>query len=114
MRTFLKFTIVLIVIASYSSCTSAYLASSWTKSGYTAQPYKKILVLAIAKSTSNRAAVEGSMVKELNKKGYHAVSTLDVFPNFNPGMKLERAVMVQKLKENNIDGMMILSLLDVK
>lgn len=114
MKNILKIFSASYLIIMLSSCSSALLTSSWTKQGYTAKTYKKVMVLAIGKNTSGRAVVEGAMVKELKKEGVNAVSTLDVFPNFTPDVKLEKSAIAQALKEKSVDGLLVLSVLDVK
>lgn len=118
MKSFIKIGSAIFFIALFTSCTSTLLTSSWTKEGYTAQTYKKILVFAIASKTSSRAAVENAMVTELRKQGYNASSSLSVFPDSPnlpaPDQKVSKEQLAQKLKENNVDGLLVLSLLDVK
>jgi len=115
MKSLLKISATFVVIAFFfSSCSIALLTSSWSKQGTTPQQYKKILVLAIGKNTSGRAAVEDAMIKEFKVKKINAVSALDVFPNFNPEVALEKAAVAQALSDKGIDGFLILSVLDVK
>lgn len=114
MKTFLKFFFLLTSAAMMTSCTSTLLTSSWTKQGYTPKTYKKVAVLAIGKNTSGRATVESAMVKDLQAQGISAVTAIDVFPNFSPDVKLEKEFVAQKLNENHIDGLLVLSVLDVK
>ena len=99
-----------------TSCSTARLTSSWTNETYTPQKYNKILVFAIASQTSNRAAVEGAVTQDLNERGIHAVSSLSLFPQSqNAGgqqQMLSREELAQKLKDNNVDGLLVLSLLD--
>jgi len=68
---------------------------------------------------SNRAAVEGAITNELKKKGINAVSSLSLFPGSQKAMAeqqntISREELEQKLKDNNIDGFLVLSLLDMK
>ena len=74
---------------------------------------------AIASKTSNRAAVEGAMVDEFKKQGFHAISSLSVFPGSQKAfseqqIKISKEELAQKLKEQNVDGLLVLSLLDKK
>ena len=75
-----KFCAFLLPLLLLTSCRTAVLTSSWTNDTYTPQKFEKVLVLAIASKTSNRAAVEGAMVDEFKKQGFHAISSLSVFP----------------------------------
>ena len=103
----------------FMSCSTARLTSSWTNETYTPQPYEKILVFAIAAQTSNRAAVEGAMTSEFRKHGINVVSSLSLFPESQnavngPQLKISKEELTQKLKDNGIDGLLVLSLLDRK
>ena len=74
-------------------------------------------MFAIASQTSNRAAVEGAVAQEFNERGIKAVSSLSLFPQSqNAGGEqqsmISREELAQKLKDNNIDGLLVLSLLD--
>lgn len=109
----------LLSLLLFTSCGTASLTSSWTNDTYTPQPYEKVLVLAIASKTSNRAAVEGAMVDEFKKQGINAVSSLSVFPESQNAFsekqsKISKEELAQKLKEQNVDGLLVLSLLDKK
>ncbi len=112
-------TLSLVVISTFTSCSSARLTSSWTNDNYTAQPYDKVLVFTIASKTSNKAAVEGAMTAEMKKQGINAVSSLSIFPAKLNGAnsqqnKISREELAQAMKEHNIDGLLVLSLLDKK
>lgn len=115
----LKFLAFLLIPLLMTSCRTAVLTSSWTNDTYTPQKFEKVLVLAIASKTSNRAAVEGAMVDEFKKQGIHAISSLSVFPGSQKAfseqqIKISKEELAQKLKEQNVDGLLVLSLLDKK
>jgi len=119
MKNLLKLSAILIPMLLLSSCSSALLTSSWTNDTYTAQKYEKILVLAIASKTSNRAAVEGAVTDELKKQGINAVSSLGLFPASQNAFseqqtQISKEELALKLKDNNVDGLLVLSLLDKK
>jgi len=117
MKFAINFSAFVLLAVMMTSCSSARLTSSWTNETYTSQKYNKILVFAIASQTSNRAAVEGAVTQDLNERGIHAVSALSLFPqtqNASGGQQgmLSREELAQKLKDNNVDGLLVLSLLD--
>jgi len=119
MKNLLKLSAILIPMILLSSCSSALLTSSWTNDTYTAQKYEKILVLAIASKTSNRAAVEGAMTNEFKSQGINAVSSLSVFPASQNAFseqqsKISKDELAQVLKDHDVDGLLVLSLLDKK
>lgn len=114
-----KFCVLLLIPLFLTSCRTAVLTSSWTNETYTPQPFEKILVLAVASKTSNRAAVEGAMVDEFKKHGIQAVSSLSVFPGSQKAFadqqsKISKEELTEKLKEQDIDGLLVLSVLDKK
>lgn len=115
----LKFFAFLLFALVFTSCGTASLTSSWTNDAYSPQRFEKVMVLAIASKTSNRAAVEGAVVDELKKQGIQAVSSLSVFPGSQNAFseqqaKVSKEELAQKLKENDVDGLLVLSLLDKK
>lgn len=117
MKRLAPYSALLLLAMMFTSCSSARLTSSWTNETYTPQKYSKVLVFAIASQTSNRAAVEGAMTNELNKHGINAVSSLSVFPSSHhlseeQQARIPKEELAQKLKDNNIDGLLVLSLLD--
>ena len=117
MKFLLNLSVVLLMATLLTSCSTARLTSSWTNETYTPQPYEKILVFAIAAQTSNRAAVEGAMSNEFRKHGINVVSSLSLFPESQnagagPQLKISKEELAQKLKDNGIDGLLVLSLLD--
>lgn len=119
MKNSIRFSLLFIVAGMISACSSTRLTSSWLKEGYTAQKYNKILVFAVTSKVSNRAIVETAMADELKKAGVNAVSSIYIFPlsqNVTPEQlkAMPKEELVQKLKDNGVDGLLILSLLDKK
>jgi hypothetical protein len=119
MKCLIRLSAILSFVTLFASCSTALLTSSWTNDTYTTQSYDKVLVFAIASKTSNRAAVEGAMVNEFKKQGINAISSLSVFPatqhvQAEQQSKISREELAQKLKDHNIDGLLVLSLLDKK
>lgn len=105
-----------------TNCASTKLVNSWTDQENTPQAYKNIGIIALFPNSSNRYVTEHAMVDELKAKGLNGMSTVDVFPlaaRLNQaGNKLEnsdaiRETVVSKVKENNIDALMIITLFDV-
>ncbi len=119
MNHLLKFSVLLLFGLVFTSCSTASLTSSWTNDAYSPQKFEKVMVLAIASKTSNRAAVEGTVVDKLKKQGIQAVSSLSAFPGSQNAFseqhaKISKEELAQKLKEQHVDGLLVLSLLDKK
>ena len=106
-------TAVLFFITSCST-NGTNIVSSWTNENYQSKTYKKILVLGISEHNSNRAEVESAIVKRLFKKNIPAVASLSLFPPQLQVTPVSEEKMVSAIKSNNIDAVLIVSLLDIK
>ena len=106
-------TAVLFFITSCST-KGTNIVSSWTNENYQSKTYKKILVLGISEHNSNRAEVESAIVKRLFKKNIPAVASLSLFPPQLQVTPVSEEKMVSAIKSNNIDAVLIVSLLDIK
>lgn len=123
MRTFLTFSVVLILTA----CSpSTKLVSSWSESGHEPHKFQKLMVMAVFPNMETRAAAENAMVDALVAKGVRAMVTYDAFPlagNAKDLMEMARdsAQMEElkqgfreKVKRKGADGLMIISVFDVE
>ncbi|MBW2144949.1 MAG: hypothetical protein JRG75_11235, partial [Deltaproteobacteria bacterium] len=81
---------------------------------YQNKTYKKILVLGVSENNSSRAEVESAIVKRLFKKNIPAVASLSLFPPQLQAAPVSEERMVSAIKSNNIDAVLIISLLDIK
>ncbi len=108
----------------YSCGSMTYVTDTWSAKGFTGKKFKKLAVLAVTKDNMlARRTIEDAMVKELKASGYNAVVTYDLlaydaFDKNKDGKvddKKEAEAMIRdKMKENNIDGIMIMKLKDTK
>jgi len=112
-NTFLLITAVLFFITSCSTKGTS-IVSSWTNENYHSKTYKKILVLGVSENNSNRAEVESAMVKRLFEKDIPAVASLSLFPPQLQAAPVSEERMVSAIKSDNIDAVLIVSLLDIK
>ncbi|WP_319500392.1 hypothetical protein [uncultured Draconibacterium sp.] len=118
-----KFSYLILALSCLlASCASTKLINSWTDKENTPQQYKNIGVTALFPNSSNRYVTEHAIVDQLKEKGLNGMSTVDVFPmatqaiNSEEIMKHSEAVrksVVTKVKENNIDALMIVTLFDM-
>ncbi|MBW1850380.1 MAG: hypothetical protein JRJ15_02920 [Deltaproteobacteria bacterium] len=106
-------TAVLFFITSCST-KGTNIVSSWTNENYQNKTYKKILVLGVSENNSSRAEVESAIVKRLFKKDIPAVASLSLFPPQLQAAPVSEERMVSAIKSNNIDAVLIISLLDIK
>ena len=106
-------TAVLFFITSCST-EGTNIVSSWTNENYQSKTYKKILVLGVSENNSNRAEVESAIVKRLFEKDIPAVASLSLFPPQLQAKPVTEEKMIDAVKSNNIDAVLIISLLDKK
>jgi hypothetical protein len=72
------------------------------------------MVLGISKNNSNRAEVESAIVKRLYEKNIPAVASMSLFPPQLQAKPVTEEKMLGAVKSNNIDAVLIISLLDKK
>jgi hypothetical protein len=108
--------LLIAVLFFLTSCSTkdTNIISSWTNENYQGKIYKKILVLGISENNSNRAEVESAIVKRLFKKDIPAVASLSLFPPQLQAAPVSEEKMASAIKNNNIDAVLIVSLLDIK
>ena len=104
------------VLFFITSCShkGTNVVSSWSNENYQSKTYNKILVLGISENNSNRAEVESAIVKRLFEKNIPAVASLSLFPPQLQAAPVSEEKMIGAVKSNNIDAVLIISLLDKK
>jgi len=105
--------LALLIVAAACTSTSNIIAS-WKDEAYKGpKDYKKIAVVALAYNESNKLTFEQVFVKRLNYLGYGAMYGSKILvPSV---VKNENKDMLEKMmKENGVDAVMIMSLLQVK
>jgi hypothetical protein len=104
---------LLIFVAACTSTTN--LVGVWQAPDYTGPKpeIKKIMVVALSQNESSKVIVERMFIERLQYLGYEAEYGSNVLvPSI---IKKENKEMIEKMmKERNVDGVIILSLLDVK
>ncbi len=83
--------------------------------------FKKVAVLGVSGDIVKRSAVENAVVQELKKFGINAVSGSNILPDSfidsNSDGKVDsenKAAIQAKFKEQGVDGVFVISLMDVK
>ena len=104
------------VLFFITSCSpkGTNVVSSWSNENYQSKTYNKILVLGISENNSNRAEVESAIVKRLLKKNIPAVASLSLFPPQLQAAPVSEEKMISAIESNNIDAVLIISLLNKK
>jgi len=121
MKNKIIFFLAAILLLGCSSSNQMQVA--WKTGDYPPMTFKHIGVLAVLKSDEARIDVEEGVVNALRAKGIRATVTWDIFPFANKpdvikkmnltGEQLRQAI-VQKVTEQQMDGLIIVSLFDSK
>jgi len=103
----------IMVTAGISSCSSTKTISSWRAADAKTKPYHNIMVwgLLTEKDSSTRRQMEMHLVNDLVSKGYHAVSSLDVYKE-KAYKKLTSTEILNEFKATGIDAVITMALLD--
>ncbi|CAN5234276.1 hypothetical protein BH09BAC6_BH09BAC6_21430 [soil metagenome] len=107
-------TIFAIIIATgIYSCSSTKITSSWKAENAKTKPYHNIMVwgLLTEKDSSTRRLMETHLVNDLVSKGYHAISSTDVYKE-KAYKKLTSAEILDEFKSTGIDAVITIALLD--
>jgi hypothetical protein len=116
-------TVLLAVIILVSCGASTQLTSSWSNKKVESKHYNKLGVIAIFPNESNRYLTERALASDFKAQNINAVPTYEIFPfagkagqvmakSENPEALKER--IKNKVKENNFDAIMIITVLDSK
>lgn len=102
---------------------STKLTVSYIKEDLQPKKYNKLAIVALANSDPNRLVLEEALAAEFKKMGVNGISTFNIFPlagrpDVVAEMNLDAETIENHIREtvqkNNIDALMILSLLDSK
>jgi len=106
-------TVALLIAACLCSCSSTKTTSSWKAENAKTKPYHNIMIwgLLTEKDSSTRRQMETHLVNDLISKGYHAVSSLDVY-KAKAYKKLTSLEILDEFKSTGIDAVITLALLD--
>lgn len=106
--------VMAIGLLSLAACTSTKLTSSWKTPDARLQQEKKIMVIALVppKERNLRVQMETSLVSELKKEGYNAVSAYATYgPEDELGKGDEKAA-VRKFRNSDVDQVMTIAMVD--
>lgn len=108
----------------YSCGSMTYITDTWKSKGFTGKKFSKLAILAVTKDNIvARRTIEDAMSRELKASGINAITTYDIlaydaFDKDKDGKVDDKTaaekMIVDKMKENNIDGIMIMKVKDTK
>ena len=101
---------VIAFLLLFTSCASTKLTGSWKDDQYSGT-IKKVLVIGMSKKSTVKRLFEMEFARQFKALGIDAVSGFRVLPS---EFKLDKAVLVAKVKELNIDAVLITRLIDKK
>lgn len=105
----------LIALAGCSSANRTVITGAWDNPDYAVTSFNKILVLGLSDNQSARAVVEQTVADELQSAGFTAVTAVQNFTKDElDAMKGDKDLATQRLNEIGVDGILIMSVLDVK
>ncbi len=95
------------------SCSSTKINSSWKAENAQTKPYHNVMVwgLLAEKDSSLRKQMETHLVNDLTSKGYHAVSSIDVYKS-KAYKKLTSKEIVDEFKLTGVDAVITIALLN--
>lgn len=102
-----------IALMLMAACNTSRITTSWKADNVTPRPYEKIMVLGLIRDVDRvmRESMENHLVGDLKNLGYNAVSS---FQQFGPKafMDMTEEQAVDKLKDNGVDAVLTIVLLD--
>ncbi|GGI56990.1 hypothetical protein [Winogradskyella haliclonae] len=108
----LRFSLFLLLILSVSC--SPKLSSSFVNDNYQNREYKRIAIIGVNDRLTSRLAFEKEAVSLYKENGINAVMGIDMFPQNMSQAEQEPENLIKIIKENNLDGIITISLVDVK
>jgi hypothetical protein len=101
------FVIFLFII---TSCATTKLKNVWRDNSYSGK-IKRVLVIGVIKKPHLKRFFEYEMVQQLEIRGIDAIAGYSVLP---PDKEADKDIIVSKLKELDLDGVLITRLVDRK
>lgn len=112
MKTVKAMTAILLT-AFFLSCSNTKITSSWKAENSSTKIYHNIMVWGILteKDSTLRKQMETHLVNDLVSKGYHTISSLEVYGSW-AYKKLTQKEIVDQFKNSGVDAVITIALLD--
>jgi len=109
-----KLSILIIGLIIINACApTTKVTGIWTSDKYKAEDFKKIAVIGISPNIKSKTVVENALIAKLKEIGYNAVSGSVILTPDMLKIK-DKSVLEKELKKESIDGVLVISLLDIK
>ena len=105
--------IFLFIVVLFTSC-AATMNVDWRKEGFNGAEFETVAVIVTGKDRALRAVVEEDISKLIEKKGIQTKLGTALFSPANSLKNLEVEQIATVLKKANVDGVITVTLLDVK
>lgn len=103
--------IILIILCALISCATTTLTSVWKDPAYQDRQIRKVLIIGVSDKPAIKRLFEDEFVRQMQTKGIEGVSSYTVLPS--EGLQ-DKDIIQSKVKEFNIDAILITRLIDKK
>ncbi|MFS4415254.1 hypothetical protein [Maribacter sp. 2307ULW6-5] len=90
------------------------MASEWTKENYNGKEFDKLTVLVVSKDMEVRQEAEEAIVAQLVNQGQDAITGMNIVSLVAGESEWQEEQLVKRLKEQEVDGVLVLSLVNVR
>lgn len=105
----------LTILAGCSGANVTQITGSWAKPDVKDKVFNNILILGISENQSNRAIVEQYIADEMTEAGFKVTTAISAYTKSQlQAMKDDKEMSRTKLAEDGIDGILLITLLDIK
>lgn len=104
---------ICLLAVSLFACKTTKITSSWKAGEHVTKPYRNVMVWSILPETDSvlRRQIETHMVNDLVSKGYHAISSLEVYKE-KAYQKLTPTAILDEFKMTGVDAVLSIVLLN--
>lgn len=110
----LHFSVLFILTLIGCHGTKNMMNAEWTNSDYSARMFSKIGVVVVSDDFEIRQEAERAITHNLNKNGQNAVEGTTFLPLNSNESDWKPESVAQKLKQNKIDGVLVISLVNTR
>jgi len=111
MKCFKKTSIATLILTFFllSGCSDTSITGLWKKSDFVGQPFKSILVIALADKEASRNIWEDLLATQLSQSGVKAIKSFQAFPG---DKEITKEEVVEYVKQQGIEAVLVTRLVD--